>query len=397
VRPRAAQDGRNTCSLRVLAVAFRELDSAGENQPHEDNLVFAGLFGMIDPPREEAIVAVSECRQAGVKPVMITGDHPETALAIAREIGIAAEDDRMVTGAELDELDDDQLSANVSSIAVYARVSAKHKLQVINAWQTRDQVVAMTGDGVNDAQAVKAADIGVAMGVTGTDVTKETADMVLTDDNFASIIAAVKEGRGIYDNVQKFVHYLLSCNASEVLLMLIAGVAGWPAPLGALQILWINLVTDGLPALALGMEPPERDIMRCAPRPRNEPVITRGHGLQILAHGLMTAAVAGAFWWIYRGEDERLPLAQSVAFTVMAYMQLLFSWACRSKTPTPTPTIHTCRARFGISGTPAATLPTARRPMSSSRRWPTAYRSADLPSISARAKAETPCSWHLAG
>jgi Ca2+-transporting ATPase len=319
-------------ALRVLAVAFRPLGSATRDEPAEENLVFAGLLGMIDPPREEVVAAVRECRDAGVKPVMITGDHPDTALAIAREIGIAAQGDRIVTGAELDELLDDLLAADVPSIAVYARVSAKHKLQVIKAWQAREQVVAMTGDGVNDAPAVKAADIGVAMGVTGTDVTKETADMVLTDDNFASIIAAVKEGRGIYDNIQKFVHYLLSCNASEVLLMLLAGIASWPPPLGAIQSLWINLVTDGLPALALGMEPSERDIMRRAPRPRNEPVITWEHGLQILGHGLLMAiTAAGAFWWTYRGDADRLRLAQTVAFAVMAYMQLLFSGACRSK------------------------------------------------------------------
>ena len=216
---------------------------------------------------------------------MITGDHPATALAIARELGIASDGDRVVSGQELDAMADAELAAEVGRIPVYARVTAEHKLRVVRAWKSRGEVVAMTGDGVNDAPAVKAADIGIAMGLAGTDVTKEASDMVLTDDNFASIVGAVEEGRGIFDNIQKFVHYLLSSNAGEVLLMLFAALVGWPAPLTAIQILWINLVTDGLPALALGMEPPERDIMRRRPRPPREPVITPRRGLLILFHG----------------------------------------------------------------------------------------------------------------
>jgi Ca2+-transporting ATPase len=262
---------------------------------------------------------------------MITGDHPETAQAIARETGILEKYDRVVTGVELDQWSADQLADHVKKISVYARVSAKDKLRVVEAWQAGDDVVAMTGDGVNDAPAIRAADIGVAMGLTGSDVTKETADMVLTDDNFASIVHAVEEGRGIFDNIQKFVHYLLSCNAAEVLLMLIAGVAGWPPPLSALQILWINLVTDGLPALALGMEPAEHDVMRRSPRGKRESVITWTRGFQMLRHGfLMAATASAAFWWIYRGDAARAALAQSVAFCVMAYMQLFYSLSCRS-------------------------------------------------------------------
>ncbi|NDH95428.1 MAG: HAD family hydrolase, partial [Planctomycetia bacterium] len=239
-------------ALRVLAHAWRELEPhdnlpATEGQAaaaatsaadiDEADLVFAGLAGMIDPPRDEVRAAVETCRSAGIRPVMITGDHPATALAIGRELRLVddADGDRAVTGADLDSLDDDVLVETVGQVAVYARVSAEHKLRVVKAWQRRGQVVAMTGDGVNDAPAVRAADIGIAMGVTGTDVTKEASDMVLTDDNFASIVSAVEEGRGIYDNIQKFIHYLLSCNAGEVILMFVAAVAGWPAPLAAIQ------------------------------------------------------------------------------------------------------------------------------------------------------------------
>ncbi|HEX6960714.1 MAG TPA: cation-translocating P-type ATPase [Lacipirellula sp.] len=318
-------------ALRVLALAYRELDDQDVELPEERELIFAGLVGMIDPPRQEVIAAVGECVAAGIRPVMITGDHPETAMAIAREIGIAGEGERVLTGAALDDISDDQLTRDAPGVAVYARVSAKHKSRVVSAWKRNHQVVAMTGDGVNDAPAVKSADIGIAMGIAGSDVTKEAADMVLTDDNFASIVSAVREGRGIYDNIQKFVHYLLSCNASEALLMLIAALLGWPVPLGALHILWINLVTDGLPALALGMEPPERDVMQRAPRPKSEPVITIEHGLQIIAHGtLMAFTTAIAFWWVLRADPQRLALAQSVAFNIMAYMQLFYALSCRS-------------------------------------------------------------------
>ncbi len=255
-------------ALRVLGLAYRELPSATEAPDEEADLVFVGLVGMIDPPREEAKEAVLRSRAAGIRPVMITGDHPLTAMAIARELHIAGSEDRVLTGQDLDAMSDQDLLSQVELVAVYARVSAEHKLRVVKAWKQRGQIVAMTGDGVNDAPAVKAADIGIAMGVTGTDVTKEASDMVLTDDNFASIVNAVEEGRSIFDNIQKFVHFLLSCNAGEVLLMFVSALIGWPVPLLAIHILWINLVTDGLPALALGMEPPERDIMSRPPRPR---------------------------------------------------------------------------------------------------------------------------------
>jgi Ca2+-transporting ATPase len=319
-------------ALRVLALAYREHAETQETEYDESNLIFAGLVGMIDPPREEAKAAVQKCRAAGIHPVMITGDHPATALAIARELHIAAEDGRVVTGQELNDLSDDELSAQVDQISVYARVSAEHKLRVVRAWKARGQIVAMTGDGVNDAPAVKAADIGIAMGVTGTDVTKEASDMVLTDDNFASIVNAVEEGRGIFDNIQKFVHYLLSCNAGEVLLMFFAALIGWPVPLLAIQILWINLVTDGLPALALGMEPPERDIMTRRPRPPHEAVITRERGLLILFHGTLVATVAAVgFWIIYQGDESHLARARTVTFCITAFAQLFFAIGCRSQ------------------------------------------------------------------
>jgi Ca2+-transporting ATPase len=328
---RASSSGMAARALRVLALGFREHLPEEVPKYDENDLVFAGMVGMIDPPRQEAIEAVRQCRAAGIRPIMITGDHPETAQAIARETGISQDHDRVVTGAELDTWSTEQLAAIVKTISVYARVSAKDKLRVVEAWQACGDIVAMTGDGVNDAPAIKAAEIGVAMGLTGSDVTKETADMVLTDDNFASIVSAVEEGRGIFDNIQRVVHYLLSSNASEVLLMLIAGVAGWPTPLIALQILWINLVSDGLPALALGMEPPERDVMRRSPRDKREAVITWTRGFQMLRHGLLMAATASAaFWWIYRGDAARAALAQSVVFCAMAYMQLFYSFSCRS-------------------------------------------------------------------
>lgn len=319
-------------ALRVLALGYRDHSETSGTEFDETELTFVGLVGMIDPPREEAKEAVRRCRAAGIRPVMITGDHPATASAIARELHIADDGDRVVSGQDLDGLSDEALKSQVNQIAVYARVSAEHKLRVVKAWRQRGEIVAMTGDGVNDAPAVKAADIGIAMGIAGTDVTKEASDMVLTDDNFASIVNAVEEGRGIFDNIQKFVHYLLACNAGEVLLMFFAALVGWPVPLVAIQILWINLVTDGLPALALGMEPPERDIMDRPPRPPHEAVITRQRGMLILFHGILVAVVAGlGFWLIYQGDNDHLARARTVAFCTTAYAQLFFAIGCRSQ------------------------------------------------------------------
>ena len=315
-------------ALRLLALGYRDLDNDSPAY-REEGLVFAGLVGMIDPPREEARTAVAKCQSAGIRPVIITGDHPATALAVAQELNIASDADRKITGLELDTLSEEDLLGRVENLAVYARVSPEHKLRVVRALKENGQVVAMTGDGVNDAPAVKMADIGIAMGTTGTDVTKEVSDMVLTDDNFASIVNAVEEGRGIYNNIQEFVHYLLSCNISEVALVLFAAVVGWPVPLLPIQILWINLITDGLPALALAMEKPEPDVMSRRPRPPNEPFFTHERGSQILVHGFVMSTVnIGGFAYAYVMGGTSY--AQAMAFYITTFAQLFFSFACRS-------------------------------------------------------------------
>lgn len=316
-------------ALRVLGLAWRESNDDFKRQAEED-LVFAGLAGMIDSAREEARIAVTKCRSAGIRPVMITGDHPATAFAIARQLDIAGETDRVVTGSQLDAFSDEELSAKIDNLSVYARVSPEHKLRVVKMLKDRGEVVAMTGDGVNDAPAVKMADIGIAMGITGTDVTKEASDMVLTDDNFASIVNAVEEGRGIYNNIQEFVHYLLSCNISEVALVLLAALVGWPVPLLPIQILWINLVTDGLPALALAMEKPEPEVMSRRPRSPTEPFFTRQRGSQILIHGFVLSTVnIGGFAYSYMTQGGSY--AQAMAFYITTFAQLFFSFACRSQ------------------------------------------------------------------
>ncbi|HVX59992.1 MAG TPA: cation-translocating P-type ATPase [Pirellulales bacterium] len=319
-------------ALRVLAFAYR--DYCDESDAfNEEELVFVGLAGMIDPPREEVKQAVATCRAAGIRPIMITGDHPATAAAIARELGMATQADRVVTGRELDALSDEELSEQVEQISVYARVTAEHKLRVVRAWKGRGEVVAMTGDGVNDAPAVKAADIGIAMGITGTDVTRETSAMILMDDNFASIVSAVEEGRAIYDNIQKFLTYLLSCNIGEMLLMLVASLLGWPAPLMPVQLLWINLVTDGLPALALGLEPPEPGVMSRKPRPPQESMLSLGLGAIVIFQGILLAIVGLAAFAIvhaaHPGDESR---ARTMTFCVVVFGELFRALAARSRT-----------------------------------------------------------------
>ncbi|MCX5679032.1 MAG: calcium-transporting P-type ATPase, PMR1-type [Candidatus Omnitrophica bacterium] len=323
-------------AMRVLGLAYRDLeesDSRYEAASIEKRLTFLGLIAMIDPPRPEAKEAVVKCKEAGIKTVMITGDHKNTAVAIARELGFFKEDSIAFSGEELDGLSEETLLAKIENIPVYARVSPEHKLRIVKAWRKKGHIVAMTGDGVNDAPAVKEADIGVAMGITGTDVTKEVSDMVVTDDNFASIVAAIEEGRGIYDNIKKFVHYLLSCNAGEILVMLVSSLVGLPVPLLPIQILWVNLVTDGLPALALGVDPVEPNIMQRLPRRPNEPVVTKQRAFLMLAQGSFIAICSLlAFGFVLFVEKEGIGRARTAAFIVLACSQLFHSFNCRSTT-----------------------------------------------------------------
>ncbi len=322
-------------ALRVLAIAHRRLDrepDAYRAQELEDQLVFLGLAAMKDPLRPEAKAAVQACHDAGIRTVMITGDHKDTATAIAEELGGVEEPIQSLSGTELDQLSDDELARTVEHVTVYARVSAEHKLRIVKAWKARGAIVAMTGDGVNDAPAVKEADIGVAMGVTGTDVTKEAADMVVTDDNFASIAAAVEEGRGVFDNIRKTVHFLLSCNLSEVLVMLFAALLGLPLPLLPIQILWMNLVTDGIPALALAVDPKAPDLMKRPPRRPEARLLDGGRLLAIGGEGLMLGLIAlGAFSYSLYGLHQELDQARTVAFTVMVVAQLVHVFNCRSE------------------------------------------------------------------
>ena len=330
----SANDGYASQALRVLAVAYRTL----ERDPHsftaeaiERDLTFAGLVAMIDPPRPEVREAMAKCRTSGIRTVMITGDHKNTAVAIARELGFYGPDSRALTGEEVDRLNESELDAVVENVAVYARVSPEHKLRAVRAWRRRGEIAAMTGDGVNDAPAVKEADIGVAMGITGTDVTKEVSDMVITDDNFASIVAAVEEGRGIYDNIRKFIHFLLSCNLGEILVMFVAALFAFPVPLLPIQILWVNLVTDGLPALALGIDPVDPNIMERPPRDPKEPVLTGARGWLIGLQGVLIAACSlGAFLFVLLYEKEGLDIARTAALATLACSQLFHAFSCRS-------------------------------------------------------------------
>ncbi|MBX3305571.1 MAG: cation-translocating P-type ATPase [Nitrospira sp.] len=319
-------------ALRVLGVAYRPLGSQVlADEDVERDLIFLGLLAMKDPLRSEATEAVRLCRQAGIRTAMITGDHKETAVAIARELGLQRNDDMALSGAELDGLTDEQLMQQVERVTVYARVSAEHKLRVVQAWKRNGAIVAMTGDGVNDAPAIKASDIGVAMGLTGTDVTKEASDMVVTDDNFASIAAAVEEGRGIFDNIRKTVHFLLSCNMSEVLVMLFATLFGLPLPLLPIHILWMNLVTDGFPALALAVDPKAPDLMQQPPRKTEARLLESGRLWAIAGEGLLLAVIAlsafslSLFIW-----QQPIDQARTVTFTVMVAAQLVHAFNCRS-------------------------------------------------------------------
>ncbi len=322
-------------ALRVLGSAYRDLDESSPARltPEgvERDLVFVGLAGMYDPPRAEAKEAVAKCRAAGIRVVMITGDHPHTATAIARQLGIASDDDVAIAGAELDKMSDAELRQRAPTVAVYARVTAEHKLRIVRAWKANNAVVAMTGDGVNDAPAIKGADIGIAMGRSGTEVTKQASDMIITDDNFASIVAAVEEGRGIYDNIRKTLQYLLAGNCGELLLMTVCVLFGLPVPLLPIHLLWINLVTDGLPALCLATDPIDPDVMKRRPRRRAERITDRGFLGTMFLTGLLTAGVSLAVY-LYGLKTETAALARTHAFAVLVFAELFRSFGCRSET-----------------------------------------------------------------
>jgi len=321
-------------ALRVLAVAYKTIDKVPENPTSEElekDLTFLGLVGMIDPPRPEAKEAVKLCRRAGIKPVMITGDHVITASAIAKELGILNDGDLAITGAQLDAMTDSELDASVEKISVYARVSPENKIRIVKAWQRRGQVVSMTGDGVNDAPALKAADIGCAMGITGTDVAKGAADMTLTDDNFATIVDAVREGRGIYANIKKVVGFLLGTNIGEVITVFAAMLLWHKTPLLSMQLLWINLVTDSLPAIALGMEPVESDVMDKKPKPKNEGIFANGLGIRVVLQGFMFAILSLIAFKVGENVTGDLSGGQTMAFIVLALTQVVQSFNMRSE------------------------------------------------------------------
>lgn len=321
-------------ALRVLAIAYKEIDAIPEkptSEELENGLTLMGLVGMIDPPRPEAKMAVATCRKAGIKPVMITGDHVVTASAIARELGILQDGDQAITGAELDAMTDTELDNRVEDISVYARVSPENKIRIVKAWQRKGQVVSMTGDGVNDAPALKAADIGCAMGITGTDVAKGAADMTLTDDNFATIVDAVQEGRGIYANIKKVVGFLLGTNIGEVITVFTAMLLWHKTPLLSMQLLWINLVTDSLPAIALGMEAVESDVMDRKPKPKDEGIFAHGLGVRVVLQGLMFAVLTLVGFAVGENVTGSLAGGQTLAFMVLALSQVIQAYNMRSE------------------------------------------------------------------
>jgi Ca2+-transporting ATPase len=330
----AANDELTQQALRVIGLAYRltsALPHQVQSEELEKDLVFAGLVGMIDPARKEVTPALQTAREAGMRTIMITGDYPNTARAIAETIGLLRPGRKVLTGAQLNEMDDDTLKREVEEADVFARVSPEHKMRIVDALRANGEVVAMTGDGVNDAPAIKRADIGVAMGITGTDVAKETADMVLTDDNYASIVSAIEQGRIIYSNIRKFVYYLLSCNMAEIAIIFLATLFGWGSPLVAIQLLWLNLVTDGAPALALATEKGDPDIMHQAPRPPKEPIINsymvKGIIVQTIA---ITAATLTAFA-VGRSSSTHAAFAETMAFVTLSCSEILRAFTARSE------------------------------------------------------------------
>ncbi len=317
--------------LRVLALCEKDVPSPDVTTEDENGYILLGLIAMQDPPREESKEAVEKCKEAGIKPVMITGDHLVTASAIAREIGILEDGDRAVEGSSIENLTDSELCEYVADVAVYARVSPEHKIRIVNAWQSRGYIVSMTGDGVNDAPALKQADIGVAMGITGSEVAKDAASMVLTDDNFATIVKAVENGRNLYANIQKSIQFLLSGNAAGILAVVYASVMALPVPFKAVHLLFINLLTDSLPAIALGMEPHSSRVMKEKPRPKNQSVLTKKIMISIITEGfVIAAATLGAF---YAGLRVNADTASTMAFATLCLSRLLHGFNCKSDEP----------------------------------------------------------------
>ena len=317
--------------LRVLGIAYKEMVGELTNckeETAESELVFLGLIGMMDPPRKEVMDAVKLCNQIKIKPVMITGDHKLTALAVAKELGIFHDGDEVMTGEELERISQEEFESKVRNITVYARVSPLHKLKIVEAWKKKGEVVAMTGDGVNDAPALKKADIGIAMGISGTEVTKESADLVLADDNFASIVSAVELGRWTYDNIKKYLTYLLQANLVEIVILSFAVLAGFPLPLLPVQILYINLATDGLPAIALGLSPAEPDVMKRPPRNPKETIFTRDVKIFLIRALVIEVPL---LMWVF---ISSLPLGEEIArtrlFLVLVFFELVLAICCRS-------------------------------------------------------------------
>lgn len=334
----AANEGMARSALRVLGFAYREVKTSERcetAEQAENGLIFVGLTGMIDPPRKEVRDAIATCKKAGIRTIMITGDHQTTAEAIAKQLGMLPNTGLALNGAQLNALTDEQLDAKIDDIYVYARVSPEHKLRIVKSLQRRGHVVAMTGDGVNDAPAIKASDIGISMGINGTDVSKEASALILSDDNFATIVAAIEEGRGIYENIRKFIRYLLASNVGEILTMFIAMMMGMPLPLVPIQILWVNLVTDGLPAMALGVDQAEKDLMQHKPRAAKENIFARRLGWKIISRGFaIGVCTLGAFWLTLQagpeGDAATLVKAQTVAFATLVMAQLIHVFDCRS-------------------------------------------------------------------
>lgn len=324
-------------ALRILAVGFKEMNvkpSKLESSNAENEIIFAGLIGMMDPPREEVKEAVEICKKAGIKPVMITGDHIYTAKAIAKKIGIMEQGDKAMTGEELDKIGQDELSKNIFDYSVFARVSPEHKVRIVKAFKSKGAVVAMTGDGVNDAPALKAADIGCAMGINGTDVAKGAADMILTDDNFATIVEAIREGRGIFSNIKKAVHFLLSSNIGEIITIFAAMLIGFRTPLLAIQLLWVNLVTDSLPAIALGLDPASDDIMENKPYKNQKSLFSNGLWLRIGLEGIMIgmlALVAFGIGCVFFDKNDSVIIGRTMAFATLSISQLVHAFNMRSE------------------------------------------------------------------